>query len=104
MMKVHYLLAVMVVLAQSRWSQAEAMLDTGESGNEMNFIVGHPERIDDWGHRAAHATAQAARKVIAAYYGAPPQHAYFNGCSTGGSQAMSEAQRFPEDYDGILAG
>ena len=76
----------------------------GHSGSELNFIVGHPERIDDWGYRAVHVTAQAAKKIIAAYYGAAPQHAYFNGCSTGGSQALSEAQRFPEDYDGILAG
>ena len=83
---------------------AAASTDTGHSGSELNFIVGHPERIDDWGYRAVHVTAQAARKVIAAYYGAAPKHAYFNGCSTGGSQALSEAQRFPEDYDGILAG
>ena len=83
---------------------ASASTDTGHSGSELNFTVGHPERIDDWGYRAVHVTAEAAKKIIAAYYGATPQHAYFNGCSTGGSQALSEAQRFPEDYDGILAG
>jgi feruloyl esterase len=83
---------------------AAASTDTGHSGSELNFVAGHPERIDDWGYRAAHVTALAAKKVIAAYYGAQPQHAYFNGCSTGGSQALAEAQRFPDDYDGILAG
>jgi feruloyl esterase len=83
---------------------AAASTDTGHSGSELTFTVGHPERIDDWGYRAVHVAAQAAKKIIAAYYGAVPQHAYFNGCSTGGSQALSEAQRFPEDYDGILAG
>jgi feruloyl esterase len=49
-------------------------------------------------------TAETAKLILRAYYGHPPQHSYFNGCSTGGGQALSEAQRFPDDYDGIIAG
>lgn len=83
---------------------AAASTDTGHHGSELSFAVGHPEAISDWGERSTHETAQVARKVIRAYYGVGPEHAYFNGCSTGGMQALSEAQRYPEDYDGILAG
>jgi feruloyl esterase len=83
---------------------ATASTDTGHHGSELNFAVGHPEAIEDWGERSTHETAQVARKLIHAYYGIAPEHAYFNGCSTGGMQALSEAQRYPEDYDGILAG
>ena len=46
----------------------------------------------------------AAKQVVAAYYGRPQNHAYFAGCSTGGQQSLMEAQRFPNDYNGILAG
>ena len=58
----------------------------------------------DFGYRAVHLTANAARSVVKAYYGKPPQYSYFEGCSTGGRQALMEAQRFPYDFDGIVAG
>jgi feruloyl esterase len=83
---------------------AASSTDTGHSGSDLKFAVDHPERIVDWGYRAVHETAQAAKLIVTAYYGTAPAHAYFNGCSTGGGQALSEAQRFPADYDGILAG
>ena len=63
-----------------------------------------PEKIADFGYRAIHETALAAKKIIAAYYGNMPQHSYFNSCSNGGRQALMEAQHFPTDYDGIIAG
>jgi feruloyl esterase len=83
---------------------AVSSTNTGHSGSDLRFAVDHPERIVDWGYRAIHETAQVTESIVVAYYGAAPAHAYFNGCSTGGGQALSEAQRFPEDYDGILAG
>jgi feruloyl esterase len=83
---------------------AAASTDTGHRGSDLNFVVGHPEAITDWGERATHVSTQVARALIHAYYGTVPEHAYFNGCSTGGMQALSEAQRYPGDYDGILAG
>lgn len=83
---------------------ATAGTDTGHSGNNADFIPGHPEKVIDFGYRAVHEMTVAAKGLIAAYYGNGPQHAYWNGCSTGGRQALSEAQKYPEDYDGILAG
>jgi feruloyl esterase len=65
---------------------------------------GHIEMIRDWGYRATHEMTVAAKKVIAAYYGRPQKVAYFAGCSTGGHQGLTEAQRYPDDYNGILAG
>jgi feruloyl esterase len=83
---------------------ATASTDTGHTGGDLRFAAGHPEKIVDWGYRAIHVTAETAKLILREYYGHPPQHSYFNGCSTGGGQALSEAQRFPDDYDGIIAG
>ncbi len=67
-------------------------------------MVGHPEKLTDFAYRAVHQMTIAAKAITKAYYGNAPRRAYFNGCSTGGRQALAEAQRFPEDYDGIIAG
>lgn len=83
---------------------ATASTDTGHVGSNLAFAAGHPEKIADWGYRAVHVTAEAAKLTLRAYYGRFPQYSLFNGCSTGGGQALSEAQRYPDDYDGILAG
>jgi hypothetical protein len=71
---------------------------------DARWAVGHPEKIVDLGWRAIHATAVASKAIVATYYGKSPLHAYFKGCSTGGRQGLVEAQRFPKDYDGIVAG
>lgn len=83
---------------------ATAGSDTGHSGGDLRFAVGHPGKIDDWGWRAVHVMTEASKLVIHAAYGRFAEHSYFAGCSTGGHQALMEAQRFPEDYDGIVAG
>jgi len=78
--------------------------DTGHQGDALSFGTGHPERIRDWAYRSTHVLAEDAKAVVTAFYGKPPVHAYFAGCSTGGQQALSEAQRYPKDFDGIVAG
>ncbi|HVT49121.1 MAG TPA: tannase/feruloyl esterase family alpha/beta hydrolase [Vicinamibacterales bacterium] len=78
--------------------------DTGHAGDQMTFGDGHPEKINDWAYRAVHVMTDLAKLVVRSYFDRFPDHAYFDGCSTGGQQALSEAQRYPLDYDGIVAG
>jgi feruloyl esterase len=83
---------------------AAAMTDTGHEGGSARFALGHPEKLIDFGYRSTHEMTLAAKAIIAAYYGQAPKLSYFTGCSAGGRQGLMEAQRFPEDYDGIVAG
>lgn len=83
---------------------ATASTDTGHEGNNANFILGHPEKLTDFAYRAVHEMTVAAKAIVAGYYGNSPKFSYWNGCSTGGRQAMAEVQRFPADYDGVIAG
>jgi hypothetical protein len=85
---------------------ATASTDTGHQagGIDAGWALGHPEKIIDFGYRAIHETAVKAKAVIRAFYGEGPRRSYFSSCSNGGRQALMEAQRFPEDYDGIISG
>jgi hypothetical protein len=85
---------------------ATVATDTGHSGGgtDASWALGHPEKVTDFGYRGIHEMTRAAKAVIHAYYAKDAQHSYFAGCSNGGRQALMEAQRFPGDYDGILAG
>lgn len=86
---------------------ATASTDTGHkatTGIGAAWALNHPEKIVDFGHRAIHETAEVGKAVIKAYYGDGPKRSYFNSCSNGGRQALMEAQRYPNDYDGIIAG
>ena len=87
-----------------RHGYAAASTDTGHTGTDASWALGHPEKIVDYGHRAIHETAVKAKAIIAAYYGSAPKRSYFSSCSNGGRQGLMEAQRYPEDYDGIIAG
>ena len=78
--------------------------DTGHAGGDPDFARGKPEAIVDWGHRAVHESVVRAKAMVARFYGAPARYTYFEGCSTGGQQALMEAQRYPADFDGIIAG
>jgi hypothetical protein len=68
------------------------------------FALGHPEKLIDFSYRAVHDTVEQAKAITAAFYGKAPATTYFVGCSDGGREALMEAQRYPEDFDGILAG
>ncbi len=74
------------------------------SGTDGSWALGHPEKIVDFGYRAVHETSMNSRKFVKAFYGRTQRYAYFSGCSEGGREALMEAQRYPEDFNGILAG
>src|SRR5881296_1432115 len=81
-----------------------ASTDTGHTGNTAAPMLGHPEKLVDYAYRAVHEMTVASKAILAAFYGQPAILSYFNGCSTGGRQALIEAQRYPSDFDGIIAG
>jgi feruloyl esterase len=83
---------------------ATASTDTGHVGGTATFALGHPEKVVDFAYRAVHEMALKSKAVVAAFYDRAPRFSYWIGCSTGGRQALMEAQRFPEDFDGIIAG
>ena len=99
-------MAYMDLAAAVKAGQVGTSTNTGHDGNgvQSDWAKGHPERIRDYGWRAIHLTALIAKKLIASFYGRGPDHSYFMSCSNGGRQALMEASRFPDDYDGILAG
>ena len=86
---------------------AVASTDTGHSSTvngDTSWALGHPQKVIDHAWRSVHETTVKSKLVIAAFYGRPPRFSYFNGSSTGGRQGLTEAQRFPEDFDGIVVG
>jgi hypothetical protein len=80
--------------------------NTGHDAEQepLGTFAVNSQKLLDYAFRAVHVTAETAKKVAAAYYGTAPDRSYFQGCSTGGRQALISAQRFPQDFDGILAG
>jgi len=83
---------------------ATSSTDTGHQGSSASFALGHPEKLIDYAWRSEHEMTVKAKAIVAAFYGRGPRLSYWNGCSAGGKQAMKEAQRFPDDFDGIVAG
>ncbi len=85
---------------------ATAGTDTGHNaeGTDAGWALGHPEKVIDFGYWAIHEMTGKAKLITGAYYGDPARESYFASCSDGGREALMEVQRFPADYDGILAG
>ena len=85
---------------------AATATDTGHTGTPVDaaWAMGHPEKVIDFGHRGIHEMTRVAKAVVQAYYAKPAVRSYFAGCSDGGRESLMEAQRYPDDYDGILAG
>ncbi len=88
---------------QLKAGYAVASTDTGHVNNDRAWLA-NEEKERDYGYRSIHEMTVAGKAVVRAFYGSDPRRSYFNGCSTGGGQALSQAQRYPADYDGILAG
>jgi len=87
-----------------RHGYATSSTDTGHAGNNATFALGHPEKLIDFAYRSEHEMTVKAKAIINAFYSSAPTYSYWNGCSAGGRQALKEAQMFPADYDGIIAG
>jgi feruloyl esterase len=86
---------------------ATAGTDTGHvnaSIFDASWAMGRPDLLEDFGHRSVHLVTRNAKALVRAFYGARERHAYFWGCSKGGQQGLMEAQRYPDDYEGIVAG
>jgi feruloyl esterase len=87
-----------------RRGYATASNDTGHKGGSASFALGQPEKLIDFGYRAMHEMAVQSKAIIQSFYNRGPRLSYYQGCSTGGRQGMMEAQRYPEDFDAIIAG
>lgn len=85
---------------------AVAATDDGhtEKRTNENWAIDHPQKVIDYGYRAVHETSERAKSIVSAFYRQAPRYSYFNGCSDGGREALMEAQRFPQDFNGIIAG
>jgi len=83
---------------------AVASNDTGHRGASAAFAVGHPEQVVDFGWRAMHEMTILSKTLVERFYDVAPRLSYYQGCSTGGRQGMTEAQRFPADFDGMIIG
>ncbi|KAG6830735.1 hypothetical protein H0H92_015015 [Tricholoma furcatifolium] len=78
--------------------------DNGHDGSDGSFFLDHPEVINDFAFRAVHVEAVIGKQIVEAYYGRPQDKSYYLGCSTGGRQGTQAALKFPDDFDGIVAG
>ena len=87
-----------------RSGYATTSTDTGHVGGRGTFALDHPEKLVDFAWRSEHEMTVKAKAVIQAFYGRTPRLSYWNGCSTGGRQGLKEAQKFPDDYDAVIAG
>jgi Tannase and feruloyl esterase len=91
------------VAAGLRRGYAAASNDTGHSDAGAQFALNH-DKLVDFAYRAMHEMTLQSKAIIGALYSRPPRLSYYQGCSTGGRQGMMEAQRYPEDFDAIVAG
>jgi feruloyl esterase len=83
---------------------AVSSTDTGHIGGSGSFALGHPEKVIDFGYRSEHEMVEKSKRVIAIFYGTTAKFSYWVGCSTGGRQGLQEIQRYPDDFQGVIAG
>ncbi len=87
-----------------RRGYATTSTDTGHASAGGSFALGHPEKFIDFAYRSEHEMTVTAKAIVNAFYGSAPTYSYWNGCSTGGRQGLAEVQRYPNDFDGVIAG
>jgi len=87
-----------------RRGYATSATDDGHTGPSASFVVGHPEKFIDFAYRAEHEMATEAKTLIRAFYGSDPHYSYWNGCSGGGREGLLLAARYPDEFDGVIAG
>jgi feruloyl esterase len=87
-----------------RRGYATSSTDTGHTGGSGTFALEHPEQYVDFGYRSQHEMTVKAKAIITAFYASGPRFSYWDGCSSGGRMGLQEAQRFPNDFQGIVAG
>ena len=87
-----------------RRGYASASTDAGHKASDRHWLLNRPDRAANYAHRANHLLAVKTKAIIKAVYGSGPRHAFFVGCSGGGGQALTEVQRYPRDFDGVIAG
>lgn len=92
------------LVAAVRYGYAVSSTDTGHEGSSPRWALGHAQKLIDYGYRAIHETAEKSKAVIRAFYLRAAKYSYFDSCSNGGRQGLMEAQRYPGDYDGVIAG
>ena len=92
------------MVAALRLGYATAGNDTGHQETNGRFTLDHPEKVIDFAYRAMHEMTVQSKALIKSFYDQSPRLSYYNGCSTGGRQGLMAAQRYPEDFDAILAG
>jgi feruloyl esterase len=93
------------VMAEAlRRGYAVTATDDGHKGSGASFIVGHPEKFIDFGYRAEHETTLEAKVLVKALYARAASHSYWQGCSGGGREGLIQAYRYPDEFDGIIAG
>jgi feruloyl esterase len=87
-----------------RRGYATSATDDGHTGRGASFIVGHPEKFVDFAYRAEHEMTVEAKTLVRAFYGRAPRYSYWKGCSGGGREGLLQAYRYPNEFDGIIAG
>jgi len=87
-----------------RRGYATSATDDGHSGPSASFVIGHPEKLIDFAYRAEHEMTVEAKTLIHAFYGRDPHSSFWNGCSGGGREGLIQASRYPDEFDGIIAG
>jgi feruloyl esterase len=87
-----------------RRGYATSATDDGHTGSSASFVVGHPEKLIDFAYRAEHEMTVEAKTLIRAFYGSDPRYSFWNGCSGGGREGLLQASRYPDEFDGVIAG